>query len=146
MWDTPHAIIMKKGDTMKKLLLIPILMFTLVACSATSEATTTLNVPVVISAIDGKSMLDADDSIILIDVRTQSEYDLEHIEGAILLPLADINANATTVMKDKSATYIIYCRSGNRSAQAVLLLYQLGYGNLYDMGGIINWPYDTVKG
>jgi phage shock protein E len=131
---------------MKKLLLIPILMFTLVACSGTTEETTALNVPVVISASDGKSMLDADDSIILIDVRTQSEYDLEHIEGAILLPLADINTDASKVMKDKSATYIIYCRSGNRSAQAVLLLYQMGYGNLYDMGGIINWPYDTVKG
>ncbi len=131
---------------MKKILLIPFLLFTLAACSAATEDTTMLNDPVVISALDGKSMLDADDSVILIDVRTQSEYDSEHIPGAILLPLADINTNASKVMKDKSATYIIYCRSGNRSAEAVLLLYRLGYGNLYDMGGIINWPYDTVKG
>lgn len=146
MRDAPHAIIIKKGDKMKKILLIPFLLFTLAACSAATEDTTMLNDPVVISALDGKSMLDADDSVILIDVRTQSEYDSEHIPGAILLPLADINTNASKVMKDKSATYIIYCRSGNRSAEAVLLLYRLGYGNLYDMGGIINWPYDTVKG
>jgi len=98
----------------------------------------------VISATEAKTMLDNDDSIILLDVRTQSEYDTEHIAGATLLPLDQISANASDVIPDKNATYIVYCRSGNRSNQASQILVDLGYSSIYDMGGIINWPYDTV--
>ncbi|PKL01401.1 MAG: rhodanese-like domain-containing protein [Tenericutes bacterium HGW-Tenericutes-1] len=90
-------------------------------------------------------MMDDNPEIILVDVRTQSEFDEGHIEGAILLPLDTLSSNAQKVLKDKSAIIIVYCRSGNRSATAVDLLYDLGYANLYDMGGIIYWPYGIVN-
>jgi len=128
---------------MKKRILILLLLLTLVSCA---EATSIeQNEPVLISASVGKSMMDENTDIILVDVRTESEYNEGHIEGAILLPLDTIPSNASKVLKDKSAIIIIYCRSGNRSATAVDLLYDLGYANLYDMGGIIYWPYGTVK-
>jgi rhodanese-related sulfurtransferase len=130
---------------MKKIIMIFLLSLTMVACGGTAQANTELNAPITISASTGKSMMDRDSSIILIDVRTKSEYDEAHIEGAILLPLDTISSQASKIMKDKFAIYIIYCRSGNRSAQAVLQLYQMGYVNLYDMGGIINWPYGTIS-
>lgn len=128
---------------MKKLLLIFLLSITLVSCA---EATTyEQNDPILISATTGKTMMDENTDIILIDVRTPSEFDEGHIEGAILLPLDTLSSNAEKVLKDKRAIIIVYCRSGNRSATAVDLLYDLGYANLYDMGGIINWPYGIVN-
>jgi len=127
---------------MKKIGLIFALFFLLVGCSA---ATTTLNSPRDISPSDALALLESDNSVILVDVRTQSEYDSGHIEGAILLPLDEISANADQVISDVDATYIIYCRSGNRSAQAVALLDQMGYTDLYDLGGILDWPYDIVS-
>jgi len=124
---------------MKKLyllfLLLPILFLT--ACTAGSYT--------VITAAEAKEMLDSDSSIILVDVRTQAEYDQIHIPGATLVPVDNIQTLAATLLPDKSATYIIYCNSGNRSATASQALVDLGYRNIYDMGGIIYWPYETIS-
>lgn len=126
------------GDKMKKLLIVLLLVFALYGCSATSSG------PQKITAAEGKEMMDADASIILVDVRTESEYDSGHIAGAVLLPLDLIESQAKTILPDKNSVIIVYCRSGNRSAQAVSILNDMGYKNLYDMGGIIDWPYGTV--
>jgi phage shock protein E len=91
-----------------------------------------------------KQMLENDPTVVLIDVRTYEEFLEKRIPGAKLLPLAEINERHLEMMPDKDATYIIYCRSGNRSVEAILLLKELGYKNLYDLGGIIDWPYETV--
>ncbi len=125
--------------TMKKYLLLMMTLLTvfLVSCQSTTYET--------ISASVAKSMMDNDSSIILVDVRTQEEYDKEHIQDAVLLPLDSIETDADEVIPDKSAVYIIYCRSGNRSQTASELLVSLGYENIYDMGGIIYWPYATVS-
>ncbi len=106
--------------------------------------TKTENKVQIISASVGKTMLDESESIILLDVRTLSEYNEGHIENALLLPLAEIQTTAETVIPDKAKTYIIYCRSGNRSRQAADILLEMGYLNIYDMGGIIDWPYEIV--
>ncbi len=97
-----------------------------------------------ITAGEAKAMRDNDSSVVFVDVREQYEYDTEHIQAAILLPLDTIEDNAETILSDKDATYIIYCRSGNRSNQATIELVELGYTNIYDMGGIIYWNYETV--
>lgn len=102
------------------------------------------NTAQVISATEAKEMLDSDDSIVLIDVRTEEEFNESHIPGAKLLPLDTIDTNAEKVIADKAVTYIVYCRSGNRSSQAATKLTDLGYKNVYDMGGIIDWPYDVT--
>lgn len=103
-------------------------------------------VPSSINAAEAKAMMDNDETIILVDVRTESEFIESHIDGAILVPLDDIPTLASQMMEDLNVTYIIYCRSGNRSAQAVTMLDGMGYTSLYDMGGIINWTYGTVSG
>ena len=96
-----------------------------------------------ITAEEAKTMLDTED-VILVDVRTQEEFDAGYIEGAILLPDYDIEAKAESLLTDKDATILIYCRSGRRSAAAAEKLVDMGYQNIYDMGGIIDWPYDIV--
>jgi len=109
---------------------------------AGEEAPTVMN----LSAEQGKAMMDEDPTIILVDVRTQEEYIEEHIPGALLVPVDELESLAPEMIPDKEATYIIYCRSGNRSATAAQQLIELGYQNIYDMGGIIDWPYETQAG
>lgn len=93
----------------------------------------------------GKEMMEKDRTIILIDVRTQEEYDQGRIAGSILIPDYDIGAKAAAKLPDKNAKIIVYCRSGNRSKTAANKLVSMGYTNVYDMGGISSWPYGTVK-
>jgi len=99
-----------------------------------------------ISADEAKKMLDANPKAILVDVRTEGEYKDGHIKGAILLPLADIQAKAAEVLPDKNALILVYCRSGQRATSAANQLIAMGYTNVYNMGGIINWNYSTEKG
>ena len=84
--------------------------------------------------------LDEEENVVIIDVRTVEEYKEGHIDGANNLPL-DIISNID-VSKDKKI--IVYCRSGRRSNLAAIELIGLGYENVYDMGGINDWPYDLV--
>ena len=99
-----------------------------------------------ISPQDAWERLNSDETIVLIDVRTPEEYVLQRIPGAVLLPLADIKSSAAEVMPEKDAAYFLYCRTGSRSAQAAALLVSMGYTNIYDLGGIISWPYETESG
>ncbi|WP_312699740.1 rhodanese-like domain-containing protein [Sedimentibacter sp.] len=97
-----------------------------------------------ISAEEAKAIIDSEDVIIL-DVRTQEEFDSGHIENAVLLPITEITDNAEGILPDKDAKILVYCRSGNRSATAARELIRMGYTNVYDFGGINTWPYETVK-
>lgn len=97
--------------------------------------------------IDAKTAKDmmAQGGVTIVDVRTPAEFDAGHIEGAINLPLDRIEQDAATVLPDKDATILLYCRSGSRSRTAGMILVALGYTGMYDFGGIINWPYGVVK-
>ena len=77
-----------------------------------------------------------------VDVREPDEFAVGHIPGAKLLPLGDVLTRAEEVMPDKNAQWLIYCRTGRRSADAVQKLASPGYENLYDPGGILSWPYE----
>ncbi len=100
-----------------------------------------------INAAEVKARLDQEGSkIILIDVRTPAEYNEAHIEKAILLPVNTIGKNASVVIPDREAVYFVYCRTGSRSAAAAAQLVEMGYRNIYDLGGIKDWPYGTVSG
>lgn len=92
-----------------------------------------------IDAQKAKEMMQ-DSSVIVLDVRTQEEYAQGHIPNAELLPLDQIEKISEVAEKDK--TILIYCRSGNRSAQAAHYLIESGYENVYDFGGILSWPYE----
>lgn len=97
-----------------------------------------------ITTKEAKEMIDKDSSITILDVRTEEEYNTGHIEGAILIPDTEILDKAEELLPDKSATTLVYCRSGRRSALAAADLVELGYSNVYDFGGIIDWEYDIV--
>ena len=97
-----------------------------------------------ISAADAKARMDSGDTIIILDVRTQEEYDAGHIAGAILVPNETIADKQPALLPDLDAEILVYCRSGNRSAQAAKKLIAIGYTNVVDFGGIIDWPYDVV--
>lgn len=85
-----------------------------------------------------------EDAVIL-DVRTQAEFDEGHILNAVLLPEAEITQKAEGVLPDKEQTILVYCRSGRRSALAAKALIDLGYVSVYDFGGILDWPGEIVK-
>lgn len=98
-----------------------------------------------ITAEEAKTMMDEQDVIIL-DVREQDEYDAGHIPGAALLPVGSIDeASATAVIPEKSTPVLAYCRSGNRSKTAAAALAELGYTQIYEFGGINDWPYDIER-
>jgi phage shock protein E len=93
---------------------------------------------------EAKYIMDNEDSYIILDVRTQDEYDAEHIKGAILIPDYEIETTAESILTDKDALILVYCRSGRRSKNAASELSELGYTNVKEFGGIIDWQYDTV--
>ena len=88
-----------------------------------------------------KEMMDTQEVVIL-DVREQHEYDSAHIPGAVLLPVGTITENtAAAVIDNLDTVVLVYCRSGNRSKTASQSLVDLGYTNVYEFGGINDWPY-----
>ncbi|MCL2125548.1 MAG: rhodanese-like domain-containing protein [Oscillospiraceae bacterium] len=99
-----------------------------------------------ITAQEAKQIIDGDEEYILLDVRTEAEYLQQRIDGAILIPHTEINTAAPDKLPDKDMIIIVYCRSGARSAAASKALAQMGYTRVYDFGGIIYWPYDTISG
>ena len=90
-----------------------------------------------------KTRLEENPGAILLDVRTQEEYDGGHIPGAVCLPNEDILPDLPLPF-DKDAEILVYCRSGRRSAQAAEKLADMGYTNVADFGGIQDWPYETT--
>ena len=90
-----------------------------------------------------KEMMDTQEVLIL-DVREQHEYDSGHIPGAVLLPVGTITEDtAAAVIDDLDTVVLVYCRSGNRSKTASQALVDLGYTNVYEFGGINDWPYEV---
>ena len=89
-----------------------------------------------------KEMMDKQ-SVIILDVREQHEYDSGHIKGAVLLPVGSITEQtAAAVIPKKDSVVLVYCRSGNRSKTASQALADLGYTEVYEFGGISSWPYE----
>lgn len=98
--------------------------------------------------IDGakaKALMDSESGYVIIDARTQSEYDEGHIPGAILIPEYEIADRAENELPDKDQLILVYCRSGRRSKIAAEELVKLGYTNVKEFGGIIDWEYEIVK-
>ncbi len=130
-------------------LALSLLMFSACAAPAAAAATPApTSAPAVeyqkITAADAKARMESGDEIVILDVRTQEEYDAGHIPGAILIPNETIIDQQPDLLPDLNAEILVYCRSGNRSAQAAKKLIAIGYTNVFDFGGIIDWPYDVV--
>ena len=98
-----------------------------------------------ISAEEAKAIMDTEKDYIIIDARTEEEFAAGHIAGAILIPEYEIAARAEKEIPDKDALILVYCRSGRRSKIASEELVKLGYTNVKEFGGIIDWPYEIVQ-
>ena len=148
---------------MKKILAILMLAVTLTACgmeeaaedsmilnetkeiTETTETTEDVLVPYEqITAEDAKKFMDTESDYSIVDARTEEEYIEGHIPGAILIPEYEITDRAQSELPDKDQLILVYCRSGRRSKIASQALADLGYTNVKEFGGIIDWPYDVV--
>ena len=97
-----------------------------------------------ITPAEAKEIMDTEQDYIILDVRTEEEFAEGHIEGAILIPDDEITEKAESILTDKDQQILVYCRSGRRSKNAASLLVELGYTNVKEFGGIIDWPYGTT--
>ena len=97
-----------------------------------------------ISQETAKEMMTRDDGHVVVDVRRQDEYDGGHIPGAILIPNESIEAEPPETLPDLDQIILVYCRSGRRSKEAAQKLFDMGYTNIYEFGGIIDWTGDIV--
>ena len=98
-----------------------------------------------ISGAEAKALMDSESGYIIIDARTQEEYNQGHIPGAIMIPEYEIADRAEKELPDKDQLILVYCRSGRRSKIASEELVKLGYTNVKEFGGIIDWKYEIVK-
>jgi len=98
-----------------------------------------------IDADEGRRMINDDQSVILLDVRNWDEYAARHIGGAVLMPADEVAERADEELPNKDAVIIVYCATGNRSAYIAEMLVEMGYTNVFDMGGINAWPFDTIS-
>ena len=98
-----------------------------------------------ITAEEAKKIMDSGEEHIVLDTREQDEFDEGHIPGAILIPYTEIENKAEEMLPDKDIQILVYCRSGRRSKIASESLAKLGYTNVKEFGGIIDWKYEVVK-
>lgn len=98
-----------------------------------------------ISAEEAKQLMDTEEDYIILDVRTEEEYFLGRIPGAILIPDYEIGERAEAELPDKDQLILVYCRSGNRSKDASSELAEMGYTNVKEFGGINDWPYMQTR-
>ena len=127
---------------MKKLIFLLLAVMMLTACGQNKENDQGA-VYVNITAEEAKRIMDTEEGYIILDVRTQEEYDLGHIPGAIVISHEEIAEKAEQVLTDKDQLILVYCRSGRRSKIAAEALVELGYTNIKEFGGITDWPYEV---
>ena len=127
---------------MKKLIILLLAAMLLTACGQDKENDQGA-VYVSITAEEAKEIMDSEEGYIILDVRTREEYDQGHIPGATQISHEEIAEKAEDVLTDKDQLILVYCRSGRRSKLAAEALVELGYTNIKEFGGIIDWPYEV---
>ena len=137
----------------KRLIIISMVMIGIInmtGCKETSKLGTSSETSTVensyeqISQKEAKVLMDTEKDYIILDVRTAEEFSEAHIEGAILIPDYEIGEKAEEILADKEQLIFVYCRSGRRSKNASAELAEMGYTNVKEFGGIIDWKYGTV--
>ena len=131
---------MKKVKGLIIMLLISLSLFGMTACDGENNVTYEQ-----ITAEQAKNIMDTERDYVIIDARTEDEFTEGHIENAILIPEYEIKDRAQKELPDKEQLILVYCRSGRRSKIASEELVKLGYTNVKEFGGIIDWPYEVVK-
>ena len=127
---------------MKKLIFLLLAVLLLTSCGQDKENDREA-VYMNITGEEAKQIMDSEEGYIILDVRTQEEYDEGHISSAIVISHDEIAEKAEEVLTDKDQLILVYCRSGRRSKLAAEALVELGYTNIKEFGGIIDWPYEV---
>ena len=122
-----------------RFIIFAVLVLALTGCAGSSENSYTQ-----ISMDEAIEMMETEENYIILDVRTKEEFDAGHIEDAINIANEVIHQDQSDNLPDKEQLILVYCRSGNRSKQASEKLVKQGYTNVYEFGGIIDWPGDVV--
>ena len=127
---------------MKKLIpiLLSVLMFT--GCAGTSNNQT--NTYRSITMDEAVTMMAQETGYIILDVRRPDEYAAGHIPNAINVPNESIGTSEIPELPDKNQLIMVYCRSGRRSKEASEKLVKLGYTNIVEFGGILDWKGEIV--
>ena len=123
-------------------LLIILAVFMLTACNKASADAPGYTQ---ISQAEAKEMMAKDDGHVIVDVRREDEYNAGHIPGAIRVTNEDIGDTMPDELPDLDQIILVYCRSGRRSKEASEKLARIGYSNVYEFGGIIDWDGEVVK-
>ena len=127
---------------MKKVIMLTALMaLTLFAGGCGGQAA---GAPRQVSAAEAQKMMASEKDYIIVDVRTKGEYATGHIPKAINIPNESIDKTPPAELKDKNQLILVYCRSGKRSHDAAQKLAAMGYGNIVDFGGIMDWTGEVV--
>lgn len=127
---------------MKKRTMLLLAALLLTACGKEKE-TSREAVYVNITAQEARQIMDSEEGYLILDVRTQDEYNEGHIPGAIVICHEEIAEKAEEMLPDKEQLILVYCRSGRRSKIAAETLAELGYTNIREFGGILDWPYEV---
>lgn len=98
-----------------------------------------------ISQDKAKQMMQQEDCVV-VDVRRLDEYAAGHIPGAVCIPNETIGTEPPQALPDCNQVILVYCRSGNRSKQAAQKLFDMGYTQVFEFGGILDWTGETVTG
>lgn len=125
---------------MRRIIPLLLVLLLLTGCAAESKTEYTQ-----IDQEKAAQMMELDDGHVIVDVRRQDEYAEGHIPGAILIPNESIGTTQPDVLPDLDQIILVYCRSGRRSKEAAQKLAEIGYTNVYEFGGIIDWTGDVVS-
>ena len=127
----------------KRIMTILLSLLSLTGCTAPVSQNNTYRQ---ISMSEAITMMEKEKDYIILDVRRLDEFAEKHIPGAINIPNEIIGTEEIKELPNKKQLILVYCRSGNRSKQASEKLVKLGYTNIVEFGGIIDWPGETVSG
>lgn len=127
---------------MKKWMMLLLAVLLLTGCSAGKGEKDVAGYEM-ITAQQAKEIIDTQEGYVILDTRTEEEYEQGHIPGAIVISHEEIKEKAESVLTDKDQLILVYCRSGRRSKLAAQDFVDLGYTNVKEFGGIIDWPYET---
>ena len=126
-------------------LILTTLVFLLIFSGCGQDKDNKENTYMQITAKEAKALMNIETNYVILDVRTEEEFIEAHIDGAILIPDYEISSKAESILTDKEQLILVYCRSGRRSKSAANELSTLGYTNVKEFGGIIDWPYEVVN-
>lgn len=128
---------------MKKIFILALLVAVLLVGCGRADKSNQEAEYVNITAEEAKHIMDDTEGYLILDVRTQEEYDEGHIPGAVVIPHTEVEARAEAELPDKEQVILVYCRSGRRSKLVAQALAELGYTNVKEFGGILDWPYEV---